>query len=109
MRAIRVKVAGPAFLGLVGHGNMGMGAQIVPEGEMADSVQRMGLEKMQLRGPNARLAGQGAIAPPLYAQFPMPCKSKRLDPGAQQIKCVKSCHQGHQVDDRLGGEARHGR
>ena len=66
-----MQVPAPQLLALIGRSDLGLGAEIVAEGEMAGDFRRTIGVKMKLdQAPSRLRIGPRAIAPPGQAELP---------------------------------------
>jgi len=67
---VGMQVAGATLFLFIGVSRFRMGAQIIPESEMAHDVRRIRSEDVKLGDPYAALIGQGTITPFCYSSSP---------------------------------------
>jgi hypothetical protein len=86
-----------------------MGAQIIPEGDMALNFGRVRCEEVKLRQANARLVIEAAITSSWKTKFAAPPIAERLHDPPLPVEVSQTGHDGHEINDRLGGQPPHRR
>src|SRR5579871_2781042 len=86
-----------------------MRPQVVSECEVALDLWRVRLEKVKLDHADSPVILESAIPSSRDPQLAVPLVPQRLNMPAQTIELCQISHERHQIDDRLGSQARHRR